>query len=199
MEPSSTASDLFERQGKQKKSHQFKALFLKSATLQSKQLGTNICQILTPIICLLFTYLIKVIATDNLNVQQDEITFGIPLNFPVMAFPEVRDRININCLQWYEFQSSEKDKYIGLDLERSLGTRMASPLRACWATPKPSTTASAGSTIRDTRTSQPSTTISRLRSFALQYDWRHSERHLPQPGRRRSHHLHQSKRLQARA
>lgn len=87
MEPSSTSSELVDRPAKQKKSHQFKALFLKSATLQSKQLGTNICQILTPIICLLFTYLIKVIAEKNLNISQDQITFGIPLNFPVMAFP----------------------------------------------------------------------------------------------------------------
>jgi len=68
MEQSSAASDLVERPNKQKKSHQLKALFLKSATLQSKQLGTNICQILTPIICLLFTYIIKVIASNNLNV-----------------------------------------------------------------------------------------------------------------------------------
>lgn len=106
MEPSSTASDLVDRPASKKKSHQFKALFLKSATLQSKQLGTNICQILTPIICLLFTYIIKVIASNNLDVQQDEITFGIPLNFPIMSYPNISDRISIGCLQWYEFQSS---------------------------------------------------------------------------------------------
>lgn len=44
-----------------KSSHQFKALFYKSATLQSKQIGTNICQIFTPIICLMFAYIIKVV------------------------------------------------------------------------------------------------------------------------------------------
>lgn len=31
-----------------------------------------------------------------------------------MAFPDIRERIDINCLQWYEFQSNDKDKnFIG--------------------------------------------------------------------------------------
>lgn len=89
-----------------KKSHQFKALFLKSATLQSKQIGTNLCQILTPIICLFFTYLIKEIATDNLDVSQDNISIGIPLNFDydLANMTNITDYIKINCLQWYEYQ-----------------------------------------------------------------------------------------------
>lgn len=73
-------------------------------------MGTNICQILTPIICLFFTYLIKTIATDNLNVSQDQITFGIPLNFPVWN-TEVEKLIQINCLQWYVFSASDNSRY----------------------------------------------------------------------------------------
>lgn len=49
-----------------KKGSQFKALLLKNGLLQSKQPCTNICQILTPMICLIFTYLIQKLATDNL-------------------------------------------------------------------------------------------------------------------------------------
>ncbi len=50
----------------QKKGSQLKALFLKNGLLQSKQPCTNICQILTPVICLIFTYLIKELASQNL-------------------------------------------------------------------------------------------------------------------------------------
>jgi hypothetical protein len=49
-----------------KKGSQLKALFLKNGLLQAKQPCTNICQILTPVICLIFTYLIKRLASDNL-------------------------------------------------------------------------------------------------------------------------------------
>lgn len=49
-----------------KKGSQFKALLLKNGLLQAKQPCTNICQILTPMICLIFTYLIQKLATDNL-------------------------------------------------------------------------------------------------------------------------------------
>ena len=49
-----------------KEGSQLKALFLKSGLLQAKQPCTNICQILTPVICLVFTYLIKELATQNI-------------------------------------------------------------------------------------------------------------------------------------
>lgn len=49
-----------------KKDSQIKALFLKNCLLQYKQPCTNICQIITPVICLLFTYVIKVLAADGL-------------------------------------------------------------------------------------------------------------------------------------
>lgn len=49
-----------------KKGSQLKALFLKNGLLQAKQPCTNICQIFTPVICLIFTYLIQKLASDNL-------------------------------------------------------------------------------------------------------------------------------------
>lgn len=49
-----------------KKGSQLKALFLKNGLLQAKQPCTNLCQILTPVICLIFTYLIKRLASQNL-------------------------------------------------------------------------------------------------------------------------------------
>jgi hypothetical protein len=64
---------------KTKKSNQFKALFIKNATLQSKQIGTNICQILTPIICLIFTYVIQVIAKANISTEGTDFDKPFPL------------------------------------------------------------------------------------------------------------------------
>ena len=51
-----------------RESQQFKALFLKNARLQSKQIGTNLCQILTPVLCIFFTYLMKTLAEDGVPV-----------------------------------------------------------------------------------------------------------------------------------
>jgi hypothetical protein len=62
-----------------KESHQIKALFYKTATLQWKQPCTNICQILTPIICLIFTALIREVAIDNLSNDQNSIYSQIPM------------------------------------------------------------------------------------------------------------------------
>jgi hypothetical protein len=49
-----------------KENSQIKALFLKNGQLQAKQPCTNICQIITPVICLIFTYLIKELASQSL-------------------------------------------------------------------------------------------------------------------------------------
>lgn len=49
-----------------KQNSQLKALFLKNGLLQAKQPCTNACQILTPVICLIFTYIIQKLANDNL-------------------------------------------------------------------------------------------------------------------------------------
>lgn len=96
-----------------KNNSQLKALFLKNGLLQAKQPCTNICQIMTPVICLIFTYLIKTLAADNLpngNLYKDspypyvfgDYTLldqyshyldpeGVPTNYPSRRNP----------LQWY--------------------------------------------------------------------------------------------------
>lgn len=42
--------------------------------------------------------------------SQDQITFGIPLNFPVWGTPAEK-LIDITCLQWYAFSSSDSSRY----------------------------------------------------------------------------------------
>lgn len=60
------SSNISEQAPINKKGSQLKALFLKNGLMQAKQPCTNICQILTPVICLIFTYLIKELATQNI-------------------------------------------------------------------------------------------------------------------------------------
>ena len=51
---------------KKKEKHQIKALLLKNLHLQKRQPFTNCCQIITPIICLILTILIRNAAIDNI-------------------------------------------------------------------------------------------------------------------------------------
>jgi len=58
--------------------NQWRALMKKNFALQAKQKGTNICQILTPIVCLIFIILIKTIAEGRLS---PAFTFSLPIPF----------------------------------------------------------------------------------------------------------------------
>ena len=50
-----------------------KALFIKNLKIQSRQPLTNLCQILTPIICLLFTLAIRNVAIAHVPTDKDSI------------------------------------------------------------------------------------------------------------------------------
>lgn len=54
---------------------------MKNLRLQSKQKGTNICQIFTPILCLLFTFLMKTIAEANMDIGSAFEPIEYPLKF----------------------------------------------------------------------------------------------------------------------
>ena len=43
--PNNISEEKKEKELEKKASHQFRALFLKNSSLQSKQIGTNICQV----------------------------------------------------------------------------------------------------------------------------------------------------------
>ena len=82
-----------------KKSNQCKALFLKSATLQAKQIGTNICQIVTPIICLIFTLIIQLVANANMEFATTDYTIPIPLGD--MPQGDAAKLVRYECPQWF--------------------------------------------------------------------------------------------------
>lgn len=62
----------------EKQSHQVRALLLKNIKIQSRQPCTNICQIITPVICLVFSILIRNIAISKIPTDSDSIFNQFP-------------------------------------------------------------------------------------------------------------------------
>ena len=84
--------------------NQLKALLSKNISIQKRQIGTNIIQILTPIIGLLMIKLVNFLAIHNLDrfIQLYEISVPFFLNLPygMLANKELPIRIS-DCNQWY--------------------------------------------------------------------------------------------------
>jgi hypothetical protein len=67
------------QQSRSKSGHQIKALILKNLHLQKRQPCTNCCQILTPIICLILTIVIRNVAIANIPNSNDTVYGEFPL------------------------------------------------------------------------------------------------------------------------
>jgi len=101
--------------------NQFMALIKKSVALQAKQKGTNICQVLTPIICLLFVWLIKSIMSGQLTQKYSfQLPFPFMFNVPYNSVygkgnelvKGMVSPITINeCLQWYLYDFEGADDF----------------------------------------------------------------------------------------
>lgn len=97
--------------GAKKQPQQFKALFLKNIRLQSKQIGTNLCQILTPVLCILFTFLIKTLVEDSMPVSAkfDPVYYPVKFN-DYVTFDDINDDGNSsrNKLKWVIYDCVDK-------------------------------------------------------------------------------------------
>lgn len=91
----------------QRNSYQLKSLFYKNVQLQTREISTNVCQIVTPLICLGFVYLIKELAFDKFNGSTFKLDFPYLFNVPSLynSYPSL---LELNCLQWY-FYDFDKD------------------------------------------------------------------------------------------
>lgn len=81
-----------------KVSFQKRALFRKSISLQLRQIGTNICQLCTPIISLVMIILLKGIAESNISKYIDTpIYSGLPyiFNVPLSSIGQLGVLFNI--------------------------------------------------------------------------------------------------------
>ncbi|EGR31530.1 hypothetical protein IMG5_107500 [Ichthyophthirius multifiliis] len=91
---------------------QLRALFLKNITFQVKQIGTNICQVLiffiflnfffqifTPLLCLIFIYMISFISGQKEIVKQ----LDYPFLFNIPSLSSLYSKVNIDdCIEWYQ-------------------------------------------------------------------------------------------------
>ena len=102
----STISDKSDYFGS-KVSYQRRALFRKSVSLQMRQIGTNIWQLLTPIISLLLIILLRGIAESNISKYIDApIYSGLPymFNIPLTSVGQLGVLFNMtNWEQWYMY------------------------------------------------------------------------------------------------
>lgn len=85
--------------------YQKRALFRKNLTLQKRQVGTNICQILTPIIGLFVVHALRQLGESSIDMFTDRSLY-IPIpyifNIPYKPFQALSNHFNISdCLQWY--------------------------------------------------------------------------------------------------
>lgn len=92
-------------------SSQFNGLLIKNFNLLTKQTGTMVCQIITPIICLGFVFLIQIIVQANITKTAYGVKFDTPIffNLPIysrLAYAKLPIRVT-NCDEWYLFDFSE--------------------------------------------------------------------------------------------
>lgn len=99
-------------QGRSKSGHQIKALILKNLHLQKRQPCTNCCQILTPIICLILTIVIRNVAIANIPNSNDTV-YG---EFPLIAM-KFNDYSLVD--QLYEYVYREPAQYYIFDVARA--------------------------------------------------------------------------------
>lgn len=89
---------------------------LKNIKIQARQPCTNICQILTPIICLIFTILIRDVAISKIPTDNDSIYSQfptIPVKFNNYTLEDlVPAFVKRACTQWYNYQVKNKSDEI---------------------------------------------------------------------------------------
>ena len=91
--------------------YQRRALILKSFTLQVRMLGTNICQMVTPILVLLIVLILKEVSKSNIDFMTE---FSLYLPFPYLfhmpyePMSAMGKVFNItDCEQWYYVEYNE--------------------------------------------------------------------------------------------
>jgi hypothetical protein len=127
---------------KGKSGHQIKALILKNLHLQKRQPCTNCCQILTPIICLILTIVIRNVAIANIPNSNDTVYGAYPLlsmKFNDYSFvDQLYDYVYREPAQYYLFDiDNPVDKafvgmHDGVNINRYTGLLGAIPSTYRW-------------------------------------------------------------------
>lgn len=100
---------------------------IKNIKIQARQPCTNICQIITPIICLLFTTLIRNVAISKIPNDNDSIFKQFPLipqKFGDYSLEDMfPDLVYRDCAQWYNFEAKNKSDMGFIGTNDGLGHR----------------------------------------------------------------------------
>lgn len=85
--------------------NQLKPLLIKNIQLMSRQKGTLICQIITPLLCLLFIYIIKLIVEVQIKKSSFGLKLSIPYLFNIPIYSKLKYAEQIihveSCDEWY--------------------------------------------------------------------------------------------------
>jgi hypothetical protein len=61
-----------------------KALLYKSIKIQQRSMCSNFCQIITPLLCVAFTLIVKIITSEIVTSKVEMPTFPRPLDLPIV-------------------------------------------------------------------------------------------------------------------
>lgn len=61
-----------------------KALLYKSAKIQQRSMCSNICQIITPLLCVAFTLVVQILSWEIITTKVDMPSFPRPFDMPIM-------------------------------------------------------------------------------------------------------------------
>lgn len=86
------------------------ALLYKSIIIQKRNYCSNICQLITPLVCIAFTLLAQLISNEIISDKIQSFNFPQPLDFPY--FYTLVDRLGLSCEQGflYEVDGNADDK-----------------------------------------------------------------------------------------
>lgn len=60
------------------------ALFYKSIKVQQRSMCSNICQIITPLLCVAFTLVVQIISSEVVTSKVEMPQFPRPLDMPIL-------------------------------------------------------------------------------------------------------------------
>ena len=73
-----------------------KGLFRKSLTLQSRNYCSNVCQVISPILCLLFTLAVRQIVAGITTGAVKSFDYPQPFNLPILT-NVLKERLGLSC------------------------------------------------------------------------------------------------------
>lgn len=88
--------------------HTLGALMYKSVRLQQKHICTNICQIVTPLLCILFTLAVRAIVTGITTGIVKSFSYPVPFNLPILNIV-TGPVLSLQCKEAYYYEDADHE------------------------------------------------------------------------------------------